>query len=1031
MVRTFDLENEDEKRNWTTVQREAGLKEEKAPREKPDRSGGGMEAKRTEDSDDDSEEVVQVDSIDAEALRDEHPELFGEVAGANQKLAELLKGQRKVKTIDLTGTNIDRAGLKVIAAQTQLKKLVIQNCPSLSHKKGIIPQILSTLTNLRYLTLRVASVSGKVDLTLLGSLRQLTHLDLSEPNNVVMNADAFPGVDLKAQNNTMFHRSVNQSMGFLANLTMLESLDLSDQSTVHGGFLFHIRELRSLRILRLRDLDYLRSSQIENLRGLEQLEVLILNKACYLNRKHTLEVGDTLRSLSNLRKLDLGDMTDSWYGGIPNEICDAVGTLTQLEWLSLRHNKIDSRGLPYLHTLKKLKYLDLTENTTEREAWFVKADGRLAFENLLEALSPNLNTLKFDVKGGDPGLLMSGMFALKGGDVEIDLGLKNTTSWTANEEANPGLFDRETADAKFRELLTQLAEYAPHLREFNLSGTKITGESLEVLSLFEGVTSLNLNDTKITNAGLAKLVDLENVKENLRFISLSKCRNITDSGLVHLGNLVDLEFLTITQCSKIQGNGLQHLGKLVNLISLDFRPAYWVGSYNTEISFYEAKGPSKAALGVLANFRKLLSLQLTLGYKVKGDGSLKFLKKLNKLRNLEIYGNKCKIDGAKFLEYLLGKQHLIDLHLEGFSLGDSEASFTHLKDLNKLSSLTLKNCGITGVALDYVFPSASEEPLFPELRELNVSDNPEMTSLGNLGAISGLKAVKYLNIKGGDLALKSLGGCSWVTAIHAKNWSITNEGLAFLASSTSLRTLSLADQQGVTNDGLHHLSGLTDLIYLDLSSTGISRSSTRNDEATYTDGVAHLSGLTNLQTLKLDSTNLTDTGMNFLSGLSKLTYLSLSNTSVTDITVGYLSGCAELQRLDLADTGVTAQDLSALSSKPLRDLDLTGCSLNATSLEQIQTLSFRPGSNPDWYSDMTYLTISLHGIAVEDYSKLYGLKGVKILTIYIPTESDSAEEQMGEIWENIPECDWLKAICPGYKSWGPTYEWDVDYGGRD
>ena len=47
-------------------------------------------------------------------------------------------------------------------------------------------------------------------------------------------------------------------------------------------------------------------------------------------------------------------------------------------------------------------------------------------------------------------------------------------------------------------------------------------------------------------------------------------------------------------------------------------------------------------------------------------------------------------------------------------------------------------------------------------------------------------------------------------------------------------------------------------------------------------GLEHLKGLTNLKQLELFGTQLTDTGLVHLKGLAKLVYLDIRNTQVTD-----------------------------------------------------------------------------------------------------------------------------------------------------
>ena len=80
----------------------------------------------------------------------------------------------------------------------------------------------------------------------------------------------------------------------------------------------------------------------------------------------------------------------------------------------------------------------------------------------------------------------------------------------------------------------------------------------------------------------------------------------------------------------------------------------------------------------------------------------------------------------------------------------------------------------------------------------------------------------------------------------------------------------------VTDAGLEHLKGLTDLQWLDL----------RNAEITDA-GLEHLKGL-KLQELLLTNTHVTDAGLKHLKGLTKLQRLFLNGTQVTDTGINDL-----------------------------------------------------------------------------------------------------------------------------------------------
>ncbi len=93
-----------------------------------------------------------------------------------------------------------------------------------------------------------------------------------------------------------------------------------------------------------------------------------------------------------------------------------------------------------------------------------------------------------------------------------------------------------------------------------------------------------------------------------------------------------------------------------------------------------------------------------------------------------------------------------------------------------------------------------------------------------------------------DLKILNLTGC----------WKITDAGLVHLKGLTNLKKLSLG-QTRITDAGLAHLKGLTKLEYLNLYGTKITDA-----------GLAHLEGLTNLKSLNLGQTRITDAGVKSL-----------------------------------------------------------------------------------------------------------------------------------------------------------------------
>ena len=91
-----------------------------------------------------------------------------------------------------------------------------------------------------------------------------------------------------------------------------------------------------------------------------------------------------------------------------------------------------------------------------------------------------------------------------------------------------------------------------------------------------------------------------------------------------------------------------------------------------------------------------------------------------------------------------------------------------------------------------------------------------------------------------------------VTFVVMSGSNITNEGVVHLKGLTDLQSLYLSDCENITDDGLSHLKGLTNLEFFRVLYC---------DKITDA-GVVHLKGLTNLQSLTLyGCEKITDSGV--------------------------------------------------------------------------------------------------------------------------------------------------------------------------
>ncbi|KAG1655240.1 hypothetical protein FOA52_007972 [Chlamydomonas sp. UWO 241] len=153
---------------------------------------------------------------------------------------------------------------------------------------------------------------------------------------------------------------------------------------------------------------------------------------------------------------------------------------------------------------------------------------------------------------------------------------------------------------------------------------------------------------------------------------------------------------------------------------------------------------------------------------------------------------------------------------------------------------------------------------------------------------------------------------------------VTNEGLACIATMTSLTALNLHECNGVTNNGLNALTNLPCLSALSLKGC---RKLTNGAFETLACHPA-------LTELNLYGCRLTDKGLLPLTGL-RLVSLRLGNTRVSDEGLSYLARITTLRELhfdheELSDVGVAQlSTLTRLESLALRDCDdVSGDSLS-------------------------------------------------------------------------------------------------------
>ena len=223
------------------------------------------------------------------------------------------------------------------------------------------------------------------------------------------------------------------------------------------------------------------------------------------------------------------------------------------------------------------------------------------------------------------------------------------------------------------------------------------------------------------------------------------------------------------------------------------------------------------------------------------------------------------------LEHLKNLSKLQWLYLDGTNVTD--------KGVKKLQQ-ALPKCEINWSAASRTYgpvstvgdPGVLSPPPVPVVAPNTFDRSPGMPT-GEAKAIAEIERI------GGAVWFDSKGPGKRAIIVSYPPKDVTNEQLAPLEQLPMLRSLSLHFGTKITDAGLVHLKGLSDLRRLDLGYTSVT------DE-----GLTQLKYLTKLETLDLTHTKIGDKGLAQLNCLEKLENLDLSDTKVSDEGLAQLEG---------------------------------------------------------------------------------------------------------------------------------------------
>ena len=147
-----------------------------------------------------------------------------------------------------------------------------------------------------------------------------------------------------------------------------------------------------------------------------------------------------------------------------------------------------------------------------------------------------------------------------------------------------------------------------------------------------------------------------------------------------------------------------------------------------------------------------------------------------------------------------------------------------------------------------------------------------------------------------DATLLTLQGQSSIQSLQLEGETLTDRGLASVASLTGLEELSLWMGYGITEKGVADLARLPRLRVVFLTSTELS------DAA-----IDHLAGLPALEELTVEGSHFTDQSLQSLAQAKRLRTLELSSETptITDAGLRHLEGLPNLERVSLSHATIS------------------------------------------------------------------------------------------------------------------------------
>ncbi len=437
-------------------------------------------------------------------------------------------------------------------------------------------------------------------------------------------------------------------------------------------------------------------------------------------------------------------------------------------------------------------------------------------------------------------------------------------------------------------LSSDLVFTLPALERLYLARTQIDDRAIDAITRHDKLRVLDVEDTALTDAGLAKLVGLD-----LHALNVAGTR-ITDAGGAVLGKFSKLAILDAGG-TKIGAKTVDAISKLA--ITELFIDHTFVGK---EISKFAAFAP-----GIVRFDASMLAT-----YKPT-DADVEWLAKAPHL--VEVGLSNAKVHD-KLVLAIAAKPHLRELKLASTEIS---AAIPVIATLTKLEEIDLANLPVDDAA-------GSALLAMPRMRVLRL-DGTKITDGAMKKPSPNLIELYVSKTKVTDAGLGILDATPKLEALGLGDLGVTEVTLARIIKLRALHTLVLS-KAGANPSSLASLGRLTDLgrLYLD---------DTRTDDNT----IAAFTKLVDLRALHLAGTQISDASLPILRSFRGLDELTIGDTRLTK-AVADLEAWPQLRTLSMFGLQVKDSELPSI----VRRSSLVTLDLSATDITDPSPLISMP-----------------------------------------------------------------------------------------